>query len=120
AYSVYVTGGIILVILVLPGLFLSFKASNHQQVIEGLTQAVGDQGFANSLANALIEDRTSMARADALRSLIFVLIGAGLIWALIKKTIKQEYLYAIFAIVILVDMWGVDRRYLNNEKFVEK
>ncbi|PRY49136.1 membrane protein YfhO [Arcticibacter pallidicorallinus] len=120
AYSVYITGGIILVILILPGLFLSFKASNHQQVIEGLTQAVGDQGFANSLANALIEDRTSMARADALRSLIFVLIGAGLVWALIKKTIKQEYIYAIFAIVILIDMWGVDRRYLNNEKFVEK
>lgn len=120
AYSVYITGGIILVILVLPGLFLSFKAGNHQQVIEGLTQAVGDQGFANSLANALIEDRTSMARADAFRSLIFVLIGAGLIWALIKKAIKQEYVYAIFAIVILIDMWGVDRRYLNNEKFVEK
>lgn len=120
AYSVYITGGIILVILILPGLFLSFKSGNHQQVIEGLTQAVGDQGFANSLANALIEDRTSLARADALRSLIFVLIGAGLLWALIKKSIKQEYVFALFAIVILIDMWGVDRRYLNNEKFVDK
>ncbi|MGV3705929.1 MAG: YfhO family protein [Arcticibacter sp.] len=120
SYSLYITGGIILLILVLPGLFLSFKASNHQQVVEGLTQAIGDQGFANSLANALIEDRTSLARADALRSLIFVLVGAGLIWALIKKTIKQEYVFALFAIVILIDMWGVDRRYLNNDKFVDK
>lgn len=119
-YSLYITGGILLLIIVLPGLILNFKAINHAEIIEGLTKATGDQGFANSLANALIEDRTSLARADAFRSLIFVLVGAGLLWALIKKTIKQEYVFGLFAFAILIDMWGVDRRYLNNDKFVDK
>ncbi|EOR94539.1 : hypothetical protein [Arcticibacter svalbardensis MN12-7] len=119
-YSLYITGGILLLIILVPSVFLGFKTANHEEVLKGLTQATGDQGFANSLASALIEDRVSLARADAFRSLIFVLIGAGLIWALIKKSIKQEYVFGLFAIVILIDMWGVDRRYLNNDKFVEK
>jgi hypothetical protein len=57
---------------------------------------------------------------DALRSLFFVLIGAGLIWALIKKKMNPQVTFIILAAVILTDMWNIDRRYLNNEKFVEK
>lgn len=118
-YSLYITGGLLLVIIAVPGLFLSFKASNHQQVLQGLTQVTGDQGFANSIARALIDDRASLARTDAFRSLIFVLIGAGLLWALIKKKINQQAVFILLAVVILADMWMVDRRYLNNEKFVD-
>ena len=118
--SLYITGGIILLILLLPTLFLSFKTSNHTEFIAMLTQRTGDQGLATQIANALVEDRVSLARADAFRSLIFVLVGAGLIWAMINKKITHQLTFILFAAAILVDLWGVDKRYLNNDKFIEK
>ncbi|WP_423147490.1 YfhO family protein [Rubrolithibacter danxiaensis] len=119
-YSLYITGGILLVILIVPTLFFDFKPSSHQQFIQQLAQAIGgDQNFANSIANSLVQDRISMARGDAFRSLIFVLIGAGLLWALIKQKISSQIALIGLSVAVLVDMWGVDRRYLNNANFVD-
>ena len=120
-YSLYITGGLLIILIVIPTAFLSFKTQNHGLFIEQLTQITnGDKGFADSIANALVNDRTSLARMDALRSLLFVLIGAGLVWALIKKKMNPQFVFITLAVVILFDLWSIDRRYLNNEKFVEK
>jgi len=120
-YSLYLTGGLLIILIVLPTAFLSFKTQNHGLFIEQLTQITnGDKGFADSIADALVKDRISLARMDALRSLLFVLIGAGLIWALIKKKMNPQFVFITLAVVVLVDLWSIDRRYLNNEKFVEK
>lgn len=119
-YSVYITGGILLVFLLIPTLFFSFRSENQQQLIQQLVQATGDESFANSIANALVDDRISMARSDAFRSLIFMLVGAGIVWAIIKQKINRQTAFIGLAIAILVDMWTVDRRYLNKEDFVDK
>lgn len=118
-WSAGITGGFALIIAVIPTLFFSFKTAEHQQLIEYLGQANGLPA-ANSIANALVEDRIGMARADALRSLVFIVIGFGLIWALITKKMKAEVVFGILAVVVLFDMWQVDRRYLNNANFVDK
>ncbi|MFD2161838.1 YfhO family protein [Paradesertivirga mongoliensis] len=117
--ALYITGGIILVVLIMPTLLLDFKTSNHDEYIQQWVQRVGDQGLATEIVNALVKDRISMARADAFRSLIFVLIGAGLLWALIQKKITAQLAFMLFAGTILVDMWTVDRRYLSNENFTD-
>jgi len=120
-YSLYITGGLLIILIALPTAFLSFKTQNHGLFIEQLTQITnGDKGFANSIADALVKDRISLARMDALRSLLFVLIGAGLVWALIRKKMNPQFVFIALAVVVLVDLWSIDRRYLNNEKFVEK
>jgi len=120
-YSLYITGGLLIILIVLPTAFLSFKTQNHGLFIEQLTQITnGDKGFADSIADALVKDRISLARMDALRSLLFVLIGAGLVWALIKKKMNPQFVFIALAVVVLVDLWSIDRRYLNNEKFVDK
>ena len=120
-YSLYLTGGLLIILIVLPTAFLSFKTQNHGLFIEQLTQITnGDKGFADTIADALVKDRINLARMDALRSLLFVLIGAGLIWALIKKKMNPQFVFITLAVVVLVDLWSIDRRYLNNEKFVEK
>ena len=118
--AVYITGGILLVIIVIPSLLLSFKTSTHQSFVDQLTQAFGDQGIANIVANALISDRESLARMDAIRSLVFVAIAAAIIWALIQRKIKAELSFILLSALVLVDLWTVDKRYLNNDKFVEK
>ena len=120
-YSLYITGGLLIILIALPTAFLSFKTQNHGQFIEQLTQITnGDKGFADSIAEALVKDRISLARMDALRSLLFVLIGAGLVWALIRKKMNPQFVFIALAVVVLVDLWSIDRRYLNNEKFVDK
>ncbi|HEY4193898.1 MAG TPA: hypothetical protein VGM63_00055, partial [Mucilaginibacter sp.] len=119
--ALYITGGISLIIAVVPDLFLSFKASNHQQLIDGLTQmARGDSGFGNAMASALVQDRISAARMDAVRTLIFLVIGFGILWAYLKGKISTTVLSVAFLVVILADLWTVDKRYLKDENFTDK
>lgn len=121
SYSLYVVGGVLLILILIPGIVLGFKAPNHDQILQGLTQMTnGDSGFANAIINGLIDDRTAMARMDAFRSLIFVLLGAGLTWALIKKKLNAQVVFISLGVLVLIDMWSVDKRYLNDEKFVEQ
>ena len=120
-YSLYITGGILLLMILIPNVLLSFRPSNHQQFVEQMMQVTGgDRGFADAIGNALVQDRISLARMDAIRSLVFILLTAGLLWLLIKQKIRAEFAFILFAVAILADMWSVDRRYLNNENFVEK
>lgn len=120
-YSLYITGGLLLILIVLPTAFLSFKTQNHEAFIEQLTQITnGDRVFADSIAASLVQDRISLARMDALRSLFFVLLGAGLVWALIKKKMNPQLIFIMLAVIVLIDLWNIDRRYLNNDKFVDK
>ncbi|MXV14434.1 YfhO family protein [Hufsiella ginkgonis] len=118
-YSLYITGGILLIVLLVPTLFFSFKSSTHEQFVQGLVQYVGDRNFAEAIGNALVADRISIARMDALRSLFFVLVGAGLMWALIRQKMAAQFTFIVLGLVILTDLWMLDRRYLNNDNFVE-
>ncbi|RYY32049.1 MAG: hypothetical protein EOP46_19875, partial [Sphingobacteriaceae bacterium] len=119
--ALYVTGGISLLFILLPDLFLTFKAPNHQQTIDGLARALNnDAGFANSLVNALVQDRIDLARHDAIRSLIFIIVVFGLIWAYLNKKLNATLVGILFIAVTLTDLWTVDKRFLNDSKFADK
>ena len=119
-YSAYIVGGISLLIALLPGILLDFRGSNHQTFIQQLSGQLGDSGFAQMIGNALIEDRESMARADAWRSVIFILLATGLLWLWVKDKLKVNTAVIVLATLILIDMWVVNRRYLNKDNFVEE
>jgi len=120
--ALYITGGICLVFLAIPDMFFSFKASTTQTTLtDPLTQMFQGNGeMANSVVNALIQDRISIARADAFRSLVLVLIAFALVWAFIKQKINTTILSIAFLIVTLIDLWQVDKRYLKDDSFVDK
>src|SRR5690606_39113148 len=82
-------GGLALLIAVLPGLFLSFKPANHQEVIQSYAQQLQDNTLAHQLVAALVKDRAGLARADGFRSLVFILITFGLLWLLVKNKLKS-------------------------------
>jgi hypothetical protein len=117
----YITGGICLVIFALPDLFLSFRNSSTQGLIDQLTQVFkGDGNLANSVVSALVQDRISVARMDAFRSLVIVLVTFGVLWAFIKQKINTTILSVAFLVITLVDLWSVDKRYLKDDSFVDK
>ncbi|MDQ8052859.1 MAG: YfhO family protein [Pedobacter sp.] len=117
-WSAAIIGGFSLIVALAPTLFFGFKTSTHQDFLQQLTQAFGDGSFAQQVANALVQDRISIARADALRSVVFVIIGFVIIWAFINQKLKPQLAFGLLAVAVLIDMWQVDRRYLNNDRFV--
>ena len=117
----YITGGLTLILIGLPQLFLSFKPSDYQNSITYLTKAFrGDSQVATSVANALVNDRMSLERGDAIRSLIIVAIVFGVLWIFIKQKISLTILSLTLFVVTLVDMWQIDKRYLKSESFQDK
>ncbi|PRD46876.1 YfhO family protein [Sphingobacterium haloxyli] len=119
-YTFAGVGGFCLLIALMPSLFLDFRNSQHQQLVSSLEQMFGDKQAAGQVASALVKDRASLATADAYRSFFIVLITFGLIWFYIKKKLSMPLFIGILGIVILADLWSVDKRYLNNDSFVDE
>lgn len=109
-FSVYIIGGITLLFSLFPGMS-DLSSPKDALLIE--------QG-ARDLVNAIQTDRAALLRADAIRSLIFVLITAGLLYLVYLKKIKDTYFYIGLGLLILVDLWPVNKRYLNDDNFVKK
>lgn len=117
-YTFIGVGGFCLLIAFMPSLFLDFRNSQHQQLTASLQQYFGES--TGQVVGALIKDRTSLATADAYRSFFIVLITFGLIWFYIKKKVSMPLFVGVLGVVILADLWSVDKRYLNDDSFVEE
>jgi hypothetical protein len=116
--ALYITGGLTLIIAVVPTIFFSFRADDHQTLINQLTQIFkGNSSVANSIGNALVKDRQSLAQADAIRSLIFIGLAFGLVWLYLTDKIKTTVLSASFLVLTLADLWLIDKRYLNDNSY---
>lgn len=113
-------GGFCLLVALMPTLFLDFRNSQHPELVSSLEQMFGDKNAAGQVASALVKDRASLATTDAYRSLFIVIITFGLIWFYIKKKLSMPVFVAILGVVILADLWSVDKRYLNNDSFVNE
>jgi hypothetical protein len=102
-----ITGGLTLLFVIFPGLAGSYLSDPEQQA-----QLPG------WLTTALISDRKMLLRGDALRSFVFILIAAAGIVAFHYKKLKMENVVIGLAVLFIFDMWFVDKRYLNADKFV--
>jgi len=70
------------------------------------------------LSNAIVAERASMLQNDAFRSFVFILLGAGTLWMFVKEKIKLPYFIGALGILILADLWTVNKRFLNEDTFV--
>ncbi|MBK5720273.1 hypothetical protein JGH11_05255 [Dysgonomonas sp. Marseille-P4677] len=110
-----VVGGLCFFFWIAPGFFFNFTSGTD----ETWRSQVPDWYY-----NALLADRKDLLSADAFRSLIFVVLaGAVLYFSFRTKIEKQKlmmYSAAIISVLLLIDLWGVDKRYLNATNFVNK
>lgn len=105
-----ITAGICLLLWLMPGLFFGFDSSYDAQY-----------NFPDWYYNALLEDRKDMLRSDALRSFVFILLAAGLLIVYVRAKNRKQLLPFVAAglvLLILVDLWQVDSRYLNSDDYV--
>ena len=110
---------ICLAIALMPNL-LDLRNSQHQEFVAALQQNVGDATISNELVSALLKDRADMASKDAWRSFFIVALTFAFVWFFIKKKLNMAVMVGAIAVITLVDLWSVDKRYLNNESFVDK
>jgi hypothetical protein len=106
-WSAGITGGLALLFFLLPDLAGNFVSQQ-------------DASYQQPLAEALQADRRTLLRTDALRSFILIALSAGVIVLFKRDTIKIRLAVALLAVLFLVDMWPVDKRYLNKEHFSNK
>ncbi|HLF35058.1 MAG TPA: hypothetical protein VI583_12520 [Cyclobacteriaceae bacterium] len=72
------------------------------------------------LQNSLVSDRVAKFRSDAIRSFFFILAGAGLIWMFLKDKITEKNMTILLVLVIVIDLWTVNKRYLSAGDFKDE
>ena len=112
--SFLLTGGIALLFSLMPSLFFdSFVSSGEMRAIQTLPAE-----YIQPLVANLTEMREAVFTADSLRSFYIILVGTGILLAVGYGKLKKEYAIGIILVLCLVDLWTVNKRYLNDEMFV--
>lgn len=109
-WALGITGGICLVLWLAPTAFLDFRS-----VLDARYQ------LPDWYYNALLNDRRALASSDAFRSLVFVVLTAALLlWFGKAKDKKKTATFVGIGMLVLVltDLWTVDRRYLSEKNYV--
>ena len=114
--SFLLTGGIALLMSMFPTMFFdSFISTSEMSALKSLpAEHVGPL-----MAN-LTEMRQAMFTSDCLRSFYIILVGTGILLACLYGKLKKEYAVGIILVLCLVDLWVVNKRYLNDGMFVPK
>lgn len=118
--SLLLTAGIALLLAVAPGSIGSgYVPAQEAQMLQ---HAVNQQMIpANELSGILAnlgEMRAELVSSDALRSFIIIGIGCSLLWLYASGKLRSSLTIAGITILCLADMWGVNKRYLNDAQFV--
>ncbi|MCX8676446.1 MULTISPECIES: YfhO family protein [unclassified Apibacter] len=108
----YISSGFILVILLLLYV-LGLQIFSFHTSLEG-------NAIKSEILEAIRKDRFALFQSDILRTFFFVLVCSVLLWAAQIKSFKSSYAVLAIAALSLVDLWGVDKRYLNDDNFVDK
>ncbi len=114
-----ITAGICLVFYLAPKAFFSFLSQGEAEQFASMSRGKDGALYAN-FATQLEDVRVAIFRKDALRSLLFILLSAVPIFLFGKGKLKAAPAFAILAALVLVDMFPIDKRYLNNDKFISK
>lgn len=78
------------------------------------------ESYGPEFIDALKKDRQSMFKADLLRSSFLILVAFGALWLSIKKTISNQVAVILVGIVMVFDLFFIDKNYLNSSQFVSK
>ena len=99
--------GLCLLFAILPSMFFNFTGIN-------------DERMDPNLVAALKIDRESILQSDAIRSFVLIAAACALIWFYYNKKIKEMVFISVLGLLVLGDLWQVDKRYLNDSDFEKK
>ncbi len=107
-YATSIAGGLALFFVIVGTHWFSFESvmdAEYDKMIPGFT-------------DALIQDRKSIFISDSIRTLVFVLLTAGGLWAFVKNKLNTGSVIVIIGLLMVIDMVFVAKKYVNNDDFV--
>lgn len=107
AWSLGITCGISFLFILIPSLAGNFVSESDSQMPQ-------------LIAASLVDDRISLLRNDAIRSILFIAVAALIIWLGLTGKLKANQAIMIVTLLILADLWSIDKRYLNGSHFVTR
>jgi len=114
--SAALTAGVALLFAIMPGAFFSsFVSSAERSALGQLPQE-----YIAPIISNLTEMRKAVFSSDAWRSFFIIVVGLALVLLFRWGKLKAQYMVGCITALCLVDMWMVDKRYLNDDMFVEK
>ena len=116
--SLVLTAGVAAMVAIAPSLMGPFVTEQEHQMLSGI------QGMPSELLSAIFNNltamREAMVSADAWRSAGIIIIGAAILLLYNKKRLSSRFMVGAVALLCLIDMWQVNKRYLYDDMFVEK
>jgi hypothetical protein len=116
----YVTGATVAVL----GLFYFFSDFTNEatgELRKNINEALQGKGtdFTRSYFTALKSDRQAFYLSDMWRSLAFILVLTATLFLYAKNKIKPAVVYGLLILFCIIDLFGVSKRYLKEENFVD-
>lgn len=108
-WSLIIVGGLALLVGIFGPMFSSFTGANDAEM-----------GLPEQVVAAMQEERAGLMRMDAFRSLLFVALTAGVVWLFAKDKIKRGWLVAGLCVIVVADLFPVDKRYVSADDFHPK
>jgi hypothetical protein len=118
--SLGATAGLSLLMALAPTVFQGFQAPSDDMTLSNFEQGLQNKNLAEQVLAAIVSDRIGMVRSDAFRSAILILLVGGLIWLFVRDRIKAAIFYPVLLVLMIFDLFNVDKRYFNNDDFVSK
>jgi hypothetical protein len=103
-----ITGGMLIIFLLFGSSLFDFSSPYDSYFIDELGMPFID---------AVRDDRMALFTKDTIRSLVFILLCVGALWLYLRGKLNNNITMAILAVLIVVDLVGVDRRYVNDQAF---
>ena len=117
--SLGITAGLCLLFYLVPKTFFNFLSQEEAKQFAAMS-AGKDGAIYATFASQLEDVRVAIFRKDALRSLLFIILAAVPLFFYIKGKLKAQFAFPILAALVLADMLPIDKRYLNNDNFIDK
>lgn len=115
------TSGLALLFWMAPRLFFTFFSQQEQIMFaDWMAEEQGQAALIQQFQVELEKARVAIFRADAIRSVLFGLAAAVIVLLFAMGKMKKNTFVAVLALVIIFDMWPINRRYLNNNNFVPR
>jgi len=119
--SAGLTGGLAFLFWLAPRTFFNFFSQKEtEQFAQMLQQNPNAADQINTYMSGLESARVAILQSDALRSFFIVALGIGSLLLFQKNKIKKNLLIGFIGLLTLVDLWSIDKRYLNDSHFVPK
>lgn len=118
--SLILTLGFCLLVWLAPGVTGNCISSADMSTFNMMRQAGFPADLIGQYMAAITTMHHAILSADALRSAVVIVLGVLILWAYASQKIKGLLCCILLSLLCLVDMWQIDKRYLNNDSFTEE